>query len=381
MQTKELDKLIEDFQNDIPIIPSEQNYWLLRANGGKYYEDFLRDSYIAVETFNIPLQEFIESDSLITATEKDYADIITNYLIRERHNVNYSSKQIFNFINNIKEKDLVLTPSKRSEYYLVGYAGELYEEEFTSSRPEMILRGSTKEIPTSPYRLRRKITWLKEVHRNEIDNSFLRILHTHQALINVNQYAHILDRLIFAFYIKENKFYANFYAQGTVNFSLTTWNKYHNTLFKRIGEKNADKFFLKQNIQSPGPIEIISNIKEFIEPLIPWASAAICMLGLKTLQIKYKDTEIKGTLPWLFARKRINKAMDLENHSKELDNELKMLEIEKIKKELNQPSVAEQVPEMRITINDAGRYVLPSTQMQRDSSDLQDEAEPEEQTQ
>ncbi|MBM7699328.1 hypothetical protein [Kurthia huakuii] len=367
------EKLIQSFYENIPTIPKEQNYWLLRANSGRYYQDFLKESYIAIKNYNIPLQEFIESSSLIEATENDYADIISNYLIESNHNINYISKQLYTFINKIKQYDLILTPSKRSEYYLLGYAGKLYEEnsaffeDFTPS-------GSVEEIEHSPYLLRRKVIWLKEVHKNEIDNSFLKIRNTQQALININQYANIIDRITFPFYIKNEQFHANFYAQGTSDFSIQTWSNYHNILAKRLGDRDAKKFFLKQNIQSPGYIEMISTVKNIVDVSTPYFTGALIMLGVKVLHVRYKETEVKGLLPWLFTRKRINKSIDL-------DNQLKQLEIDRIKRELDQPSVAEQVPEMRITANEAGRLVLPSTQRQTDSSDSQDGDRPLEQEQ
>ncbi len=52
-------KDINEFVNDIPEI-SERNYWMVRTNGGAYFEDFVEKGFIGINYNKINLSQ-IES--------------------------------------------------------------------------------------------------------------------------------------------------------------------------------------------------------------------------------------------------------------------------------------------------------------------------------
>jgi restriction system protein len=60
----------------VPIIPSTKNYWLVRTQGGKYYNEFGRSCFIAVNWDKITLKEINEltPEELTFRVKKDYPD-------------------------------------------------------------------------------------------------------------------------------------------------------------------------------------------------------------------------------------------------------------------------------------------------------------------
>lgn len=108
------DELIE-FIDSVPVLSSEQSYWLVRSNSGKYFYDFLDNSFIGVDSFNIPLSEFQSNKSLITPTVVSYKELISNYYDTNNNELNKIARRLINFIAEMKENDIILTPSKNSQ--------------------------------------------------------------------------------------------------------------------------------------------------------------------------------------------------------------------------------------------------------------------------
>lgn len=108
------DELIE-FIDLVPELSSEQSYWLVRSNSGKYFYDFLDNSFIGVDSFNIPLSEFQSNKSLITPTVVSYKELISNYYDTNNNELNKIARRLINFIAEMKENDIILTPSKNSQ--------------------------------------------------------------------------------------------------------------------------------------------------------------------------------------------------------------------------------------------------------------------------
>lgn len=360
------DELIE-FIDSVPVLSSEQSYWLVRSNSGKYFYDFLDNSFIGVDSFNIPLSEFQNNKSLITPTVVSYKELISNYYDTNNTELNKIARRLINFIAEMKENDIILTPSKNSQKYLIGFVGKLFDftPDFTSAKPV----GKT-DINICKYNIRRSVTWVKEVPASEFDLKFHDLKYSHHTILKVNRYSELIDPLIFPYYIKEDAFYVNYSIKSKHNISVSTWTKYQVSLQNILGDEIANNSYLKQRVQSPGDAMLIIDK---LSSLIPYIAAIIGGLGLSSSEIKTKNISLKGILPFLFNGIALHKQIKLENESIVLENQLRTLEIEKLKKELAQPSLPEQVPEMSMSLKDAGRMVLPLAQTQTDSCDLKDE--------
>ena len=53
-------------------IPEKRNYWLVRTNGGQYFEDFYFDNYIGIEWDEIVSADYSDIESLKLQVEEHY---------------------------------------------------------------------------------------------------------------------------------------------------------------------------------------------------------------------------------------------------------------------------------------------------------------------
>lgn len=378
-------KELNEFVSNIPTLPDDQNYWLVRGDGGTYYEDFFENSFIGIDSHRISLNEFTHvKNNLCGETQVGYKEVISDFFTTSNSESSTSSRRIYTFLNEMKEHDIILTPSKSSKKYLIGFVGKLFEE-YPNFDESIELHQTNTAI--CPFNIRRKITWFKEVYIKDIDLKFHSVRNNHNTILNVEKYANQIDPLLFPFYFKNSKLYTHYAVNNPNDITLDVWTRYQKALHENIGAENAKHVVLKQRVQSIGDITLIQNVIEYAKTGAIWVSIAFSVLGLSKMTIKYKDYNLKGVIPWYFYRKELRKSMELDNQTKEaqkksieLDNDAKeqqiqltKLQLEETKEELMRPSVAEQVPEMSISVKDAGRIVLPLAQTQTDSCDLKGE--------
>lgn len=376
-------KELNEFVSNIPTLPDDQNYWLVRGDGGTYYEDFFENSFIGIDSHRISLNEFTHvKNNLCGETQVGYKEVISDFFTTSNSESSTSSRRIYTFLNEMKEHDIILTPSKSSKKYLIGFVGKLFEE-YPNFDESIELHQTNTAI--CPFNIRRKITWFKEVYIKDIDLKFHSVRNNHNTILNVEKYANQIDPLLFPFYFKNSKLYTHYAVNNPNDITLDVWTRYQKALHENIGAENAKHVVLKQRVQSIGAVTLIHDIIEFTKTNAKPLIAAISILGLTKMDLKYQDYNIKGLLPWLYYRKDLkksieldhtekeqkNKSIELENESIELENESKKIQIEldkmkleQIKKELMQPSVAEKVPEMQLSIKDPGMVVLNEPQKQ-----------------
>src|SRR5690606_34184335 len=95
-------------------IPDETGYWLLRADGGKYYEDFFLNNFIAISDNEITLEKINEShdNSIAGITLDHYKNIYKEeYPEWTNQQIAHAASRTEKFVNQMKIGDLVLVPS------------------------------------------------------------------------------------------------------------------------------------------------------------------------------------------------------------------------------------------------------------------------------
>ncbi|MFY0521324.1 hypothetical protein ACOMCU_26390 [Lysinibacillus sp. UGB7] len=191
------------FSSSILEIPNKTGYWLVRADGGKYYEDFFLNNFIAVSdneiTFDL-IKEY-NNGSLVGIAIDHYKDLYSRM-----YTPKWSSQQIAHaasrtqkFISEMKINDLILVPSKNSKDFLIGIITsdvfEITEEEITS-KVEV-------NYAINPFLKRRKVHWLKEVSRREISEKLYWILSAHQTIFNLEENKENINQLLAPVYIQD----------------------------------------------------------------------------------------------------------------------------------------------------------------------------------
>ena len=105
----------------IPSISPTRHYWIIRTNGGDYYEDFVLHQYISIAwdyvTLNIlntqdedAIKRLIEEYETLTSTVKDDIDDDSDGTAKGTITSIYN--KICRFVFEIQKGDIILIPSK-----------------------------------------------------------------------------------------------------------------------------------------------------------------------------------------------------------------------------------------------------------------------------
>lgn len=260
---------------NIPELPTNRNYWIVRSNGGIFYDDFMMHDYIAISwdyiTTNIMCNEseltiraIIESQEKINPSHDDGDDAPD----LEERGIKSKITTIFNklqrFINEFSVNDIVLVPSKDSDRISIGiitstvYEDSQYIQNYLSEDPDT-------ELTLCPYSKRRKVKWIKHLTKQTADIYLMKAFNSQHALSNMNEYAPYIDRTIYPIYKKNNEVHSTLHAGHPNGMSLKELSDFAlhlNNTIANISEQfelpvNEKEIQVKLNIHSPGLIELI----------------------------------------------------------------------------------------------------------------------------
>lgn len=374
-------------------IPSDISYWLVRANGGTYYEDFFLNNFISIGDNDITLNDL----NNITNNNTDESKILQLYKElyqskRGKQNLNtqqiaHAASRTFKFVNEISIGDIVIVPSRRSERFVIGIV-ESDPFEITNADIEK----KKSKFPIDENHKRREVRWIKEVNRNDISEKLYWIFSAHQSILCLNDNSDYINRLISPIYIQDKQFHGVIKINTKKDITSTEWYDFY-SLVKQIDQLNKSATSVKPNVQSPGIIEFISQNWESI------ASSIAILTGIVFGEVDIKGARIQGIVPYLknqrnreldiklkeleIEKKKLEiKDKELEIKSKEIDIKTKESNILKSSsptlnlKELKNMCIAENISKaLEISTFDAGRIVSSQKQMENDGYLDEDKSE------
>lgn len=245
----------------VPDINAERQYWFIRTNRGKFYDDFHYSNSVGIG-YNLVSWPQIKKaldyepnpyNELIKAIVAKYPDDFVN------KNIGKPAGLFFRFFEEMKAGDVVVMPAGGSSKYAFGIVtdGAPFEVDSASFDDEVI------------YRKRRPVKWIVEKNFYDLDSNLYQAFRAPQALSKLSQYASFIDREMHALYTKSGKthFRLNIDSEGAIN-----GNDYFpmGSILLQLAEEfrlNAgiDEAFgeidVRQNVQSKGVLEFISNHK------------------------------------------------------------------------------------------------------------------------
>lgn len=175
----------------IPVIPESKNYWLVRTNGGRYYTEYKHKGFIGINWNKISVQDIqnLSYDELRHKVNKEYPD---------KRKPGRASSQLRVFDSQIKKGDTVVITSYASNKFLIG---EVLEDTVFSVH---IDEADLEENPRlCVYEKRKKVKWIKEVHKWDVDKPMFKLLqHARNTISDANAYADIIESLVHDFFVK-----------------------------------------------------------------------------------------------------------------------------------------------------------------------------------
>lgn len=192
MENINLDELLQNVKS----IDDNTQYWLVRTMGGDYYEEYVKNGYVA-----IGYNEITVNDLSHLPTKDKLARKVLQVMLADRReklkNTGYPSAQILRFSRDMKIGDIVIVPSSASFQVSFGIiSSDIYEE-----TKGLHIKG------LCPFAKRRKVDWYKTSLRHKLAPGLQLMFNSRHIISEVNSYAPAIDNLLNDFYTKGNETY------------------------------------------------------------------------------------------------------------------------------------------------------------------------------
>ena len=369
---------------NIPVVPENIHYWIIRTNGGDYYEDFILHEYISISWDYVSLsilytkdddeiKRLIEVYERMSATPEDSDDESDG---TTKGKITAILNKINRFVFEIDKGDIILIPSKNSDRIAIAevvgdvYEAENYVESYLQANP-------TTEIIPCPYRKRRKIKILKTITKGQMDIYLARGFNSQHALSCMDEYAPYINRTIYGIYSRGNELHTTLHAGHPNGLTLKELVEF-STLLEKTASSIAQQCEIpfdpsqvevKLNIHSPGLIELIGSLSDAGIVLSLLIFAVNNLINGGKLSISYKkddqagkaDFSVTSESPGISGNVQKNKRIELKEKEEllELVNKLDVKTPEVVAAILNgdkitpnmlvAPQPVEQLPESSTT--------------------------------
>ncbi|WP_427071271.1 hypothetical protein [Lysinibacillus fusiformis] len=262
-----IENFLDNWDIEIKEISESRDYWLVRTNSGEFYEEFSHGNYIS-----IGWNEFLNpSDFINEKASEQMKNRIEEYYPDKQAGRIYS--QIRKFIFDIKVGDVVMIPSKDSEFVNFGIVtSELFQHRINGNEDTFVKSKS--------------IEWIKEVERDQLDPYLFKMMQAHQTVNNAEKYARYIDRTMYSLYSKGENSYLILPVKEESNIPAYDLTKFLNSLIETVMSINsiteeASMIYdlrdldIKLNIQSPGFVELMSSANELIKKVVVFLKSAL----------------------------------------------------------------------------------------------------------
>jgi len=356
-------------------IPTETGYWLVRADGGKYYDDFFLNNFISISDNEISLESIKQTESLTGITIEHYKNLYINeYNDWNSQQISHAANRTFKFIENMKIGDIVLVPSNKSKHFLIG----IIESDPYEINDDVLVDQNEVHYSINPFLKRRKIKWLKEVNRGEISEKLYWILSAHQTIFDLEKEKEYINQLLAPIYCLDGVFHSTLKISKNEGLNSSEWYQLH-SLINFLVEDSDEEVIIKTNVQSPGLLEFVTTNPSTAVSLTVILSGVIFgevnFLGIKLVGIvPFYQSFKKGKIEILRGSKEIE-LMDEEKTAKQMENDKAQFELEKEKYLWENKKIEMEAEKIRnqlqISNFDAGRVF--EHQTQTDTSYVQNE--------
>lgn len=323
------------------------NFWLVRANGGNYFDDFINNDYIGIKYNRVTVsdlnklksKEIVSLDNVRNLMFEQYAkskkSSVEALSTISKSQLTVHAKQTYLFNFEMKIGDFILTPNKKSYEFALGVVvSEAYDEriDVIAQRKEEFENGDIAYVP-SDYRKRRKICWLSILERRELPRELAWIMNAHQAvaLLDIPDKSQLLN-LVSPIYKYNDKYYLRIFTQQGGELSVYDWSAF----LSLLPEKRRKAIELHADVNSPVfftfltyNVDDIKNIlnlifgssaNNYLRWMVVTGGVIVGLVGMDNLKNK-------GIIEWwqdVCKRHKQNKVDNLK-----LDNEYQQLKTSK----------------------------------------------------
>ncbi|UTX64473.1 hypothetical protein [Streptococcus constellatus] len=354
---------------------SRAKYWLVRADGGKYYDDFKYNHFISIHHNQVTLADLQTTDLLLTTekTIEHYKQQIARVYQDKslsKHQITFTAKRLYRFIEDMNVGDYVVVPSFKSNYFLIGQiTSDVYEKDMPDGQVTL-----NHGYEQSEDIKRRNVRWINEVPRWKVNSKFLySTLTVHHTIFNITDLSKYINGLISPLYFKDGKLHLQLRVNTKEPITSSMWKNLYSIIDEYKNPEIDEEIIATSNVESPGEITL-QSISQFISDNHWMLNSGLIGLVLLFGDIDFKGIKVKGLFPYLQQRKTARleeRKLTVEVETMEKDAALKDIqrevEIEKAHKELE---LLRNVRAFEITVDspNVSYENVPQTQMGSDEN-------------
>lgn len=242
-----IDNEVLDNIFNIPVIKSDRRYWLIRTDGGQYWEQFKEDNFVS-----IGWNDYCNMDEYKEKISSPENESILKEDIRSKYETEQPGKilnTIKRFMFDLNIGDIVMIPSANS---LIISFGEIVSDCYCYE-----LTDSDIDNEKCDHLKRRNVRWIKDVYRSNIDPLLFKIFYAHQTISNADDYDYVIDRTLHNIYVKNNITHLKVNVKTKDQIKGKTLYNFQKLVYDSELD-TSDDLEMKINVQSPGFIEFIS---------------------------------------------------------------------------------------------------------------------------
>lgn len=267
------DNLISSMQ--IKVIDDDIRFWLVRTQGGLFFDEFIDSSFIAI-AWNFLDKKIISDDKSekdIKKTVEKLENKYSNVMKQQGRISKGQGRRAYNkcdrFINELKEGDIVMIPSYQSSYVAFARVGKYYEIKEYDFDKEMDIMSDAYPgdilAHKCPYKKRRKIEVLKVIKSNNMNPNLFKALVSYHGLSRIDDFSEYILSSMYDIYYYNNKINCVFNVRqrkGLDAIDLSNFLYNFSSLLKI--ENNETKITAKLNLNSPGQtvIQVINDCSQ-----------------------------------------------------------------------------------------------------------------------
>jgi len=250
-----MDISVQEEISQVRVVEAERSYWFIRTYSGELYNYFYENSFVGLGLNHIPYKYIEEANADDTATFSRLQTYIANSTEYKKGEATKWAKQLISFDHEIKVDDIVIIPSKSSEYLAFG----LVESETYVTKDLGTFKFGDK-IEQYPEK-RKRIKWLKEIPKYGFRGELKAMFSTHNAVTDVNRFSEIIEGNLSTLYIKDKQIYLSIKIDQDeeINaFELQRFLEGLTYLYKEYcrdyGIQDNEDLFIKIKVQSKGGV-------------------------------------------------------------------------------------------------------------------------------
>ena len=258
----------------IPIISRETNFWMIRAKRGFFFDEFIRNEFIAIG-WNLITKSMLTED-----LSRSHADRLKTSIkdIYDESKPGTALNQCLRFCNELKTGDIaVIIDNNRVAY---AYIGEYYEENDCELSVELeidIHKQIEKAHPGQglfrcPYIKRRKISLIRALDRDDTISPYLQnaVARNWHSLSSLNEYAELILSGCFDAVYYGDKLTVTFRVKRKKDINVLTLSDFVLYAAKIISDDKPETVSVKTTLRSPGDVvlQVWNAVRENAFPIL-----------------------------------------------------------------------------------------------------------------